>query len=115
MTGRVGAARTGLRPGLAPILGCTAALALGLFGPPAAAQQGMPNSRTMSCKQVQDLMTRAGAVLLATGPTTFDRYVRDSGFCSVEEVVKPQWVPTRDGLCYVGGICWDSTKDNGRH
>jgi hypothetical protein len=74
----------------------------------AQAQQGMPNTRTMSCAQVQSLVARSPGVVLATGPNTFDRYVNNVRFCSGSEQIKPEWVPAKDGTCYVGGgTCWD--------
>ena len=85
-------------------------LGAGLFatGGQALAQAGMPDTRKMSCADVRALVAKRGAVLLATGPNTFDRYVRDNSFCSYPDQVDPQWVPTLDGSCNVGGgRCWD--------
>lgn len=74
----------------------------------ARAQQGMPNTRTMSCAEVQALVARSGAVVLATGANTFDRYVSNVRYCAGAEQIKPEWVPTKTGTCYVGGgTCWD--------
>ncbi|MEW6255524.1 MAG: hypothetical protein AB1592_06155 [Pseudomonadota bacterium] len=83
--------------------------ALALAGP-AAAQQGMPNTRNMTCAEVQSLVARSSGVVLATGPNTFDRYVANVRFCTGAEQIKPEWVPTKSGTCYVGGgTCWDPT------
>ncbi|MEP9378884.1 hypothetical protein ABLE91_19360 [Aquabacter sp. CN5-332] len=101
-----------MRTGTWAALGCAAALAAGGAWP-ASAQEGMPQTRTMSCAQVQSLMARAGALLLATGPTTYDRYVKDVAFCPGGDVTKPQWVPTQNGACFVGGICWNPSTDSG--
>ncbi|WP_245454169.1 hypothetical protein [Aquabacter cavernae] len=91
----------------AGIGGVALAAALLLSGV-AQAQQGMPNTRTMSCPQVQSLVARSPGVVLATGPNTFDRYVSNVRFCAGSEQIKPEWVPSKDGTCYVGGgTCWD--------
>jgi len=37
-----------------------------------------------------------GAVLLRTGPTTYNRYVRDASFCALQETTRPAWVRTAD-------------------
>lgn len=74
----------------------------------ASAQEGMPDTRKMTCADVRALVAKRGAVLLATGPNTFDRYVRDNSFCTYPDQVDPQWVPTLNGSCNVGGgRCWD--------
>src|SRR5829696_8952254 len=52
------------------------------------------------------LVAAKGAVVLRTGPNTYDRYVRDASFCAVQESVRPDWVRTADSAqCYVGGVC----------
>ncbi len=96
------------------VSGCAATAAC-LMPLAALAQAGMPDSRKMSCEQVQSLMARSGAALLATGSTTYDRYVRDVGYCPAGDVTKPQWVPTLNGQCFVGAICWDPSTDAGRN
>ena len=82
----------------------------------ASAQQGMPNSTQMTCAQALALVTSRGAVVLATGGRTYDRYVRDRGFCWPTQDTKPEWVPTRDKpQCFVGYTCFDPARDNDRH
>lgn len=48
----------------------------------AAIAQGRPDSRQMSCGQVQSLIEQRGAVVLTTGQHTYDRYVSYRGSCS---------------------------------
>lgn len=60
------------------------------------AAQGRPDSRQMSCAQVQDLISRNGAVVLTTGQYTYDRYVASRQFCSHPGVPVIASVPTRD-------------------
>lgn len=87
---------------------CLGAVLLGGMSFGASAQEGMPNTRTMSCADVQALVAKRGAVMLATGPNTYDRYVRDNSYCSYPDQVNPEWVPTLNGSCNVGGgTCWD--------
>jgi len=66
------------------------------------AQSGRPNSTTMTCGQVQSMITQRGAVVLSTGQYTFDRYVANRSFCQHGEVLRRDYVPTRDNnRCYV--------------
>ena len=52
---------------------------------------------------------------LRTGPTTYDRYVRDASFCELQEMVRPVWVRTADtDQCPIGGVCRSVEIDNGR-
>lgn len=74
----------------------TIALLAALCG--AAAAQGRPDARTMSCDQVQALIGSRGAVVLTTGRHTYDRYVADGRFCAAGEAAVSQWIRTRDGL-----------------
>lgn len=84
-------------------LACLASIALagGVFvsvaaSGPAAAQSARPNSTTMTCAQVQALIDRSGALLLSTGPHTFDRYVANASQCARGEYLRRDYVPTRD-------------------
>ena len=71
----------------------------------AAAQVGA-TTLNMTCAQATRLVASRGAVVLRTGPTTYDRYVRDSSFCAVQESARPDWVRTADvSQCPVGGVC----------
>ena len=83
----------------------TAALASG------AQAQGRPSTLAMSCAQAKALVTQSGAVVLTTGPYTFDRFVRDRSFCTPDENLEPTWAPTRDAAqCLVGHRC-ERTRD----
>lgn len=61
-----------------------------------AAAQGRPDSRELSCGQVQDLIAANGAVVLTTGEFTYDRYVVSRPFCSYPYVPVRASVQTRD-------------------
>jgi hypothetical protein len=61
-----------------------------------------PDTRTMSCDQLQQLIQSHRAVVRTTGPNTYDRYVRQFGNeCDWPEVPMSAYVPTRDGSCPV--------------
>lgn len=69
--------------------------------------QARPNTTAMSCKAAAGLVAGQGAVVLDTGPTTYDRYVLDEGFCNRSEVTKPAFVPTADNReCFIGYYCF---------
>lgn len=83
--------------------------AAALLAPTIGAQaQGMPNSWTMSCAQVRGLVERNGAVVIATGPREFDRYVSRRSFCTRDQEPRSSFVRTADDpQCYVGDRCVD--------
>lgn len=77
-----------------------AGLSTGAVAQPAA------TTLTMTCAQARQLVASQGAVVLHTGPTTYDRYVRDSTFCPRPFTARPVWVRTADvAQCPIGGIC----------
>jgi len=64
--------------------------------------EARPDTRTMSCQQLQQLIQSRRAVVLTTGPNTYDRYVRQFGNeCDWPHVPMSAYVPTRDGRCPV--------------
>ncbi|MEO5755456.1 MAG: hypothetical protein ABIQ51_01230 [Mesorhizobium sp.] len=59
-----------------------------------------PDTRAMSCEQIQQLVQSRRAVVLTTGPNTYDRYVRQFGNeCDWPEVPMSSYVQARDGRC----------------
>jgi hypothetical protein len=73
--------------------------------------QGRPNSTAMTCAQAAGLVKARGAVVMSTGPMTYDRYVSSRGFCSQTEITVPDWVATRDSnACFVGYRCREVTR-----
>ena len=80
-------------------------LALALLLPPCSAQS-RPFLPSLSCGDAVALVANHGAVVLGTGPSTYDRFVRDGGFCGIEETTEPAWARTRDiGQCFIGYRC----------
>jgi hypothetical protein len=79
------------------------ALALLLTATAASARQ---STLGMSCRQAQNLLARSGAVVLSTGPHTYDRFVRSPGYCEVAQWADSATAPTRDSrACPLGYTC----------
>jgi hypothetical protein len=75
--------------------------------------QSRPSSPDRTCAANRQSVVANGAIVLGTGGHTFDRFVRDRGFCQHGEFLEPAWVPSRDAAqCFVGYRCkvdlpWD--------
>jgi hypothetical protein len=81
------------------------ALALMASANDALAQQ-RPLAPNLPCRQVQQIVAANGAAVIATGQFTYDRYVRNSSFCQINETTEPAWVPTMDApQCPIGYRC----------
>ena len=95
-----------------PALGLVIVAGLAALAEPAAAQT---QSRSFTCTQAAALVQSKGAVVLATSPTLYDRYVRDRTFCVYDQDTRPEWVPTRDNpQCFIGYSCYVPYRDGGR-
>ena len=82
------------------------AVSSALFVSSAALAQSRPSTTNMSCAQAQATVQSAGAIVLGMGDFSYDRFVRNEGFCAREEMGVPTWAPTRDvALCVVGFVC----------
>jgi len=80
-------------------------LALTLVAAPALAQS-LPNSLNMSCAATANLVQQRGAVVIATGPNVYDRYVSNQGYCDVDQTTYPVWLQTADqNQCFIGYRC----------
>lgn len=72
-----------------------------------------PDTRTMTCDQVQSLIVQSGAVTMTTGDTTYNRLVQDRSFCTTSEIAEPTSVPTADtNQCRVK-VCVDDEPAEG--
>jgi hypothetical protein len=70
------------------------------------AMAARPSTLAMTCDQARGFVAAHGAVVLTTGPHTFERFVVHSGFCEWDEYADPAWAPTRDThQCPVGYVC----------
>ncbi len=68
--------------------------------------QSHPLTLRMSCAQAQGLVASQRAIVLNTGPLTYDRYVGSYGSCALGETLDPAWVPTADtAQCPIGYRC----------
>lgn len=95
-----------VRRRLSAVLVCTALM-------PALAQaQSRPDTTTLTCSEASELVARAGAIVMTTGPATYARFVRDGGFCPLPETTQPSWELTRDNpKCFVGYTCRDKFNE----
>jgi hypothetical protein len=64
--------------------------------PTAVVAQTNGTTLSMTCAQARGIVASQGAVVLRTGPMTYDRYVRDGTFCQIQEFARPVWVRTAD-------------------
>lgn len=79
-------------------------LVLTLVAGPALAQRA--STTAMSCAEARTTVSRQGGIVLGTGGATYDRFVRDRGFCEVTEITIPAFVPARDDAnCFIGYRC----------
>jgi hypothetical protein len=68
--------------------------------------QSHPLTLRMSCAQARGLVASQRAIVLNTGPLTYDRYVGSYGSCAIGETLDPAWVPTADtAQCPIGYRC----------
>jgi hypothetical protein len=69
----------------------------------------------MTCAQARGIVASQGAVALRTGSTTYDRYIWDRSFCTLQEAARPAWVRTADvARCPIGAVCRSVEIDNGQ-
>lgn len=68
--------------------------------------QGLPNSLNMTCASASGLVKQNGAVVIATGPNVYARYVANLGYCQHDQMTRPAWIQTSDNpQCYIGSQC----------
>jgi hypothetical protein len=73
---------------------------------PVALAQSRPSTLGMTCLQARGLVASQGAIVLSTGPTTYDRYVSGGNACVLGERTEPTWVPSADtAQCPIGFRC----------
>jgi hypothetical protein len=76
--------------------------------------QSHPLTLRMPCSQARELVAAEGAIVLHTGPTTYDRYVGGNGQCALGETLEPVWVPTADTpQCPIGYRCVQRVRPSG--
>src|SRR4051794_33694223 len=74
--------------------------------------QARPSTVNRPCAASRQLVFSQGAIVLSTGPNTYDRYVRDLSFCQRDEYLSPAFVPAFDTpQCPVGYRCKAGPRD----
>jgi hypothetical protein len=80
---------------------------------PVAAQEGLPDVRTMTCGQVQSFIKARRAVVMRTGPTTYDRFVSEDILCRPDAYGAPDFERTLDNSrCMIGYYCHQYEENN---
>ena len=65
--------------------------------------QARPSTVDMSCSANRQLVFASGAIVLGTGGSTYDRFVRDRTFCQMTEYAQTAYVPSLETpVCFVG-------------
>ena len=65
-----------------------------------------PSTTTMSCGQAAATVAKAGAIVLTTGPNTYERFVASNAQCLPGEITEAAQAPTTDSEdCTVGYVC----------
>ncbi|MEZ5872718.1 MAG: hypothetical protein R3D32_12940 [Nitratireductor sp.] len=72
-----------------------------------------PDTRNYHCAEVQAAIKQARAILMTTGPHTYDRIVAGQGQCGPTQRAFRKYAPTLDNpKCWVGYYCIeDPTAD----
>jgi hypothetical protein len=77
-----------------------------IFATAAALAQPRPMLSGARCGSVRALLAARGALILGTGPDTFDRFVSDARSCEASEAAEPAIEQTADNpQCFVGFRC----------
>jgi hypothetical protein len=86
--------------------------ALAVLAANAALAQPRPSTTAMSCAQAHVLVASRGAIVLSTGPHTYDRFVAHAGFCQYDETTEPAFERAADNpQCFVGYRCRSRWSD----
>ena len=73
-----------------------------------ASAQTQLDGRSVPCAQLAATVRNRGAVVISTGPYSYDRYVTGGQFCVRPEIAVPTWIGTADAAqCFVGYVCRD--------
>lgn len=81
------------------------ALVITAVARPALAQE-RPNSLTLNCAVLTDMVSERGSAVIATGSSLFDRYVANRRFCDASQTIQPARLPTLDQPhCFLGYRC----------
>jgi len=65
-----------------------------------------PSTQSMSCHEAQALLASKGAVVMTTGPHTYERFLADDNYCMIAEYADAASAPTKDvRSCPLGFTC----------
>lgn len=68
--------------------------------------EARPSTTTMSCGQAAATVAKAGAIVLTTGPNTYERFVASNAQCLPGEITEAAQAPTTDSpSCTIGYVC----------
>lgn len=77
-----------------------------MLAPLPASAQSRPDTQRMVCQQAVNTVARAGAIVMTTGPGTYERIVANERFCLIGESPERAFAQTRDTpRCFVGYYC----------
>ena len=78
----------------------------------AAEAQPRISAQSLTCGQARALVRAHGAVVLNTGPVTYERFVASSAFCERGEMTEPAWARTADATqCFIAYRCVDANLE----
>ena len=65
-----------------------------------------PSTLSMTCREAQSLVASKSAVVMSTGPHTYNRFAAREFYCMTAEFGYPTTAPTKDNpSCPVGYVC----------
>ena len=72
----------------------------------AGAAEARPYGPALACARLAAAVQSEGAVVISTGPLTYDRFVSSSGYCERTQETEAAWIPSGDNpQCFVGYTC----------
>ena len=84
----------------------TGIVALATVSVSASESLARPDTRQYHCAEVQAAVKQARAILMTTGPHTYDRIVSGQGQCGPTQRAFRRYAPTLDNpKCFVGYYC----------
>jgi hypothetical protein len=77
-----------------------------------ASAQQRPDTRALPCAGARALVQDYQAVVMTTGPYTYDRIVSGFGLCERGQITEIKMAPTQDNpSCHVGYVCKEKIVD----
>ena len=65
-----------------------------------------PDTRAYTCAQNRGIVTQYGAIVMSTGPHSYDRIVLARNYCQPDEFLNKKYVPSIDlPRCFIGYVC----------